>query len=830
MKYLKIAVLLLVVMISFNVVSAFAYEETDEALLFNLGILNEEITEKENVTRAEFTAIVTRLMNINNHTVRKVFEDVELSDENAGSITTLYDLGYISGNGSGYFNPDETILTEHAAKIIVSALGYHDVCIMKNDFVAMAYKLDLFDKIGNSGILSGEKCVKLLSNALKAPYLSTDTVSQNGITYKSDANILFECFDIYTVEGIVSSVDGANLTGTSESSEGQMVINKRNYYISKDSGYGKMLGYKVKAYVEKNTDNIIHCIYKNNRTVEISADDLDTDRTTLKNIYTENKNYAISSDADYLYNGNGYFGITLPEMLIKCGKITLIDNDNDGDYDIVDIYSYISCAVSVANYDTLTLFDFYSNTVPSLEKADRIEVYKNGEKISFSDILQNNIALVAVDKSGKFAQILVTDERVNGTIETLGEDEVEINGKLYKISPSLLAVGDTLTKLSPGKKVELRIDAFGKIAYIRSSENDGLKYGWLIDFALGKGISGGNHEAKLLQENGQIGIFKCVRDLKLNGAKAENDALIAAFSSMGEIKEQLIKYTLDEEGNIKRIYTLSGGEISMDFPYAQRAQASGGLRVFADDGDFVYNANTIIFSVPLYPENAIDEDYTVTTSVYGEYTTSQIAAFDVNEYQIASVIVRKNGSTTNSGTITNDDKNYNPLLVVDKIKMSTNYKGEEEAVLYCRSKNGDVKYYVSEDKYSLISDIKKGDIILLRYNQATEHVIDIYKNIRDAVKTNTFGHVDEIVSTTDGSRYFEWIYGCVYTRFGDTIKISDKETPSKPSDYRVYAAGAAKVIVIGDDIRYGNLANVNPGAKIVLRSRGAAVQEIIVFE
>ena len=71
----------------------------------------------------------------------------------------------------------------------------------------------------------------------------------------------------------------------------------------------------------------------------------------------------------------------------------------------------------------------------------------------------------------------------------------------------------------------------------------------------------------------------------------------------------------------------------------------------------------------------------------------------------------------------------------------------------------------------------------------------------------------------------------VYTRFGDTVKISDKENPSKPSDYRVYSAGSAKVIIVGNDsVRYGSLSNVTPYSEIVLRSRGASVQEIIVYE
>lgn len=831
MKLLKALGVLLLLILSLNI-TASAQDMPDISLLNKLGITDGDISEKENITRAEFAVMTVRFMNTNVPEARKVFSDVGTNDYGAAEITALYDLGYVSGDENGRFNPDEPILSEHAAKMLVCALGYRDVCSLNNSFLSEAQRLGIFRGVTVSGNMTGAECAFMLDNALSADVMYVKTYGDR-VTYEYGKNrdALFVYFDLKTVDGVMDSVCGASLTGSKTTPKDSISIDGTEYSLADDISCSDLLGYRVKAYVDTEDDEVFYCRAYKNETVEIKSDDINKSRTSLKKIVTdENESYEISAEADWLYNGNGYFGITLPELLSVYGTVTLVDNDRDGEYETVSVYDYVSCAVSVVNYNTMALTDFYGNTTEPLEDAVGVNVIKDGKAASFNDISQSDIALVAVDKTKKYAKILVSGERVNGTVELIDGDEVQINGDSYKISPFLSKVSDFRIKLSPGNKVEVRLDAFGKAAYVRFSNSENKKYGYLMDIAFAGGLDG-QCRVKLLADNGVVQVFDSVNSLRINGATATRENIASAFTSFGKFEPQLIRYTVNDEGKITKLFSAGEGSLSMDFPYAQRAQASGGLRVFAADGDFVYNADTVIFSVPMYPEDALDEDYTVSTQVKGEYKTSQIAAFDVNEYQIAAAVVRKNAATSNTGTITNDDKNYNPLLVVDTLSKKLNKKGEEEYVLHCYTKDGEADYYVKDDKYSLVKDLKKGDVILLRYNQATNHVIDVYTNIYQAVRQKTYGHADEIVSNTDGSRWFEWIYGKAVTRFGDTVKISDKPNPQKPSDYRVYVAGTAKVIIVsGDKISYGSLADVTPGTELVLRSRGPSVQEIIIYE
>lgn len=827
MKYLKFSCILLLLLLSFQMVT-FAEGNADEELLVHLGIVNSGLAEQESISRAEFAHIIVEFMNIDSVAARKIYADVDANHPYAADIALLSDLGYINGDGSGNYHPDEAIETAHAAKILVCALGYHPVCRINNSFLAQAQNLGLFKGVSMNGAFDGKACVKMLGNALKAPVLKTKTVGETMTFNNSDsAEALVEYFHLNWIDGVVTSVNGASLTGAGNSS-GQMTVGGYTYPIIGEN-YDGLLGYRVKAYVDED-EEIVYCEAYRNNVVEISADDINENKTTPKMVYTvDNQKYNISGSADYLYNGNGYFEITVADMLPETGSITLIDNDNDGTYDVVSVYDYDVCAVNLVNYNTRTLIDFYGNTIPSMEECKRIEVFRDGTPISFNDISQSQIALVAVDKTGQFARVLVSDKKVSGTIEAVGEKTVELGGTEYEIAPGLLNNAEAMEKLSAGNKVDLRLEPFGKVAYIRSSLQETLRYGYLMKIS-SDGAFLSNFDMKILLDDGQIDIFKTASKVKLNDKTMTEEAVKSAFFEFGEFVPQIIKYQTDETGNIRTVYTAAGSNLSLDFNFIQRAQS--GTRVFAADGDFIYNSNTVIFSVPKFTEDAVDEDYSIAGTVSGDYATSEIAAYDVDEFNTAAAVVRKNATTQNNGKITSNDKNYNPLLVVDKITKGINEKrGESEYLLYCHSRNGSLRYFVSSENYHLVENLKKGDAIIIKYNEATEYVLDVYLDIVNAVDAKSHTHRDEIVSSTDGSRWFEWIYGKVDSRYGDMIKISDKESPSKPSDYRIYAAGAAKVMIVGnEEIRYGSLADVTPDSEIVLRSRGPSVMEIIVYE
>ena len=92
-------------------------------VLSNNGIINgvseDKYEPERNVTRSEFSALVTRMMNYDKNEYRNVFTDVSSDSWYAGDVQTLYDKKIINGVSENEFAPNELITREQGAKILV---------------------------------------------------------------------------------------------------------------------------------------------------------------------------------------------------------------------------------------------------------------------------------------------------------------------------------------------------------------------------------------------------------------------------------------------------------------------------------------------------------------------------------------------------------------------------------------------------------------------------------------------------------------------------------------------------------------------------------------
>lgn len=77
---------------------------------------------KSDITRAEFTAMVLRALNIEEAPYKNAFSDVSENDWYAGIMQAAYDKGIIAGTDSGA-EPNAKLTREQAVKIIIAALG-----------------------------------------------------------------------------------------------------------------------------------------------------------------------------------------------------------------------------------------------------------------------------------------------------------------------------------------------------------------------------------------------------------------------------------------------------------------------------------------------------------------------------------------------------------------------------------------------------------------------------------------------------------------------------------------------------------------------------------
>ena len=834
----KSMVLCLICLILINICCLPAVSEAEEAaqgigILEILGICSPEILEKETITRGEFAQIAINFQNSGSFSALSdtKFSDVPKTHENSGAIAALTDLGYINGDENGKFNPNEPILVSHAVKIMVEILGYGFYTDGIPDYLFQAQSLGLLAGVNTNGSLSGEACVQLLANALEAKTLVPSKIGSQVELAKEKAIEAF--YDLNRVSGVVQAIGDLSLTGAYGNIGDSAVVDGVTY----DNEYDELrtlLGYQVSLYVRNTDQTIIYAQPRKNSSVTVIDKDIVKSDCSMKTLAVLDENgreiyYDFDDEVDVIYNGNGYYAYTLEDILPEYGSVTMIDNDNDGEYEVVRVENYLTAAVNSADFENYRILDLYGRTYPEMKDVKELYITKNGKKALFSDMFQGDVAGIGMDKDGKYANVVISNQKANGIVQTVSEKEITIGNETYEFAPSFTNLVESVRPaLRPGDKINATLDIYGRIAYVKKN-SDRLEYGYLINVEK-KSVYG--YEIKLLTEAGSVEIYPVADDAKIDDkAKVDEENLIKYFSETSKIiSPTLIKYRLNAEGEISRLYSESSGLFVRDFDYKKRSEA-GGARVFSDDGDFVYDMSTVIFNVPDpdYVEECEDSEYTSPKNVtsYVDYNTSEVAAFDVNEFGVAGAVVKRS-TVFRSRTMTADEKRVLPILVVTEIRESVNPKGDDIKMVCGYDRSGKQTYAVREENYSLLSDVEPGDAIICLVDGITNYLVDLYMVNK---RSNTTYNIQKDKVGSGNIAYYEVVFGKVYNRYGDILKTSYITSPSRPMDYKLFPASGCVVMVVNskNKVRYGTLSEVGIGSTVLIRASASAVWEIILY-
>ena len=160
---------------------------------------------------------------------------------------------------------------------------------------------------------------------------------------------------------------------------------------------------------------------------------------------------------------------------ITNGSLRLVDNDNDGVFDVIftENYLYIiadgvlaSKNVIMNAYQSPVSFDFYN--------VENYSIIYNGKEITLSDIKQKdvlNILSTGNDNDDKVI-IYITRDKITGKVtgRDTSEETVEIDNVSYRLSDVYMCAGENkdsgYVELKMGKEYDIYLDKFGKIAYV----------------------------------------------------------------------------------------------------------------------------------------------------------------------------------------------------------------------------------------------------------------------------------------------------------------------------------------------------------------------------
>lgn len=732
-----------------------------------------------NVTRAEFAAMLLRMLGLDQTIAPQEapFPDVAVEYWAAGTIDSAKRSGIITGYEDGTFGPEKNVSYEEALTMIIRAIGYSNYSapseIWYSTYVESARRLNITDKAdGNVGTLATRACIaQLIYNTLDVYYRENDTIrsqtimekylgiekkegiiASNSYTSLSSPDVNLKENEVMIMESETGKTQTYRVDNLTEYDD--MLGAKITFYSrsSKNSSYDEIVMFTAKNSVEKQTidaslledskcqDNVIS-YYKTSKATSLSTFALDSNNVVIYNGKLYADTAEMSSFAEVLADGN------LPDV----GQISVLNRDNDSDYDVVFIDAYEHYAVSSVVSSTYTVTDKISSVdgksvvLDTTDDSQIISFVSNkGAKLSFGSI-RKNVAIAVKESNAnsgtKLITVVIMNDTVSGEVSAISSNSLKIGSTEYEYSPiAAWKTEDSISAPEKGKKYTLFLDVNGKVfAYVKTESTDeDAKYGYIIGFKQSSSSSMSEEPIylQILTQTGTKQWIPFAKNTRINGDSINGDYSGAESILADEAEKQaklddlrnqaarqLIKYTVktsngttvfDEITTVTDETDTTGGDAEDDelrmfggFDSNDSVKYSSSSKQFSSGSQKVYLGSAIVFVVPEDMKNS--DDYKKgSTSDFTSGKYYHIEAFDISTSKTAKVIVLYGGDSTTPVKATtayfrveeiiedmNDTNNETMLKVIGYEGTSTSLK----------------EYWISPKTESEANRLEKGDIV-----------------------------------------------------------------------------------------------------------------------
>lgn len=858
--------------------------EQNTAFLHGLGITDREaLSDSGVVSRGKFTDMVIRAMNIAPSETEKIFADVTNKTLFAPAITEAAHLGIITGNGTGTFNPDEAIEPGAAVKICVAALGYNKMAYAYGGYpmgyTAIAGELKLTSNVNISGKeLTGKDAAQLIYNFLNSDICEITAVKGDEIKQARShgKSPLTEYFNLKKIRGIMKAANGKSMLYDTGNIIGKINIDGKAF--KSDARYiSDSFGCLVTAWYN-DSETVKHIITeKSNRIVEIKAEDVD--RVEGSRLYTfENNNkkiYSLNPALTFVKNGRS-IEYTDSDFVFPDGIIRLVDNDNDGKYDVADVSEYNYFVVTSVDAYGKKLYDSKSGSM--LDLSEENEKYKsvmltdkNGSLSETApyDIASDTVLRVTESDDGEYISAVAVRKNVSGTVTEISQDTIKIDGQEYFIN-SYFKKHEIITA---GYKYTFLLSDTDEIIALSSVSSDSMKYGYFYGY--NRKTSGLNNDIKIavLSAQGEYLYLSVADKVIFDGImmRKTDPRIESALWNGTHPIYQLIRYELSGDGKVHKIDTATDAVGDVTDKYKNIVYTDDSLtRQFGNTAAYwhrdynvflpniLYSSKTIIISVPEKVTNSDgsqipEEQFRVVMPAElraaGKYN---IDAYDMNADMIPGVIVIYDTETGNSSAV----RTSTAMSLVEGLSKGINGDGETvyfvdvwRAGKYCR-------YTMTADFY----DEKKAAGKLPSPGDAVRIQADSKNKITalsvDARYNKNYNDKNFIVLLTEqapasSQADYNMFTGTVYSHTPTTlaIRVNDTKTVAN-SSYSAEArdgiaafsitsstrvviyngktgiASQGKIDMLTDEVSAG----IENASKIALKSYTHSVQTIIIYK
>lgn len=541
----------------------------------------------ESVKRSEFARMVMELLGADETlgSGEIPFKDVNSETENSDAIRYVYNFGLMNGVSIDSFSPESSITYMQALKTVLNALGYEDLAMSQGGYptgyMKFAQKLGLMKNVrGNhNGPLTFESAAVLLCHAAETELCEVSSISSTGTYYEKDSSrLLINVYhDIYTDRGIMTDNGRTSVNRKSALYSDKVIIGGRT--LTGGTNRIKNLIGRNLTYYYKNNGGIYTLLYAHedptyNNIVTLHANQIRPDNANFSktclvaDVNHAIRNYKIDVYANLIYNGIFDETFTKNSFKITEGTITLIDADNDSDYELVCVEEYMDIVVGNHIKDD-RISSFYS--VPgyssiSYKDCDIVifeDVY--GNEIPAEEIFSKNVLSVYRSKDNKMIRFVQSAEKASIRVDSYYEDYdelvVEYDGKKYNISNNYIELmknrADSYPQPELGTSYDIYLNFENRIVMFEKTFGK-KQYAYLLTVAHGKGFESDDVKLRMHLETDDTVIVTAKDRITINGEEGKDPNELFTNTDLfvdGNFVPQLVCVVLNQKGMLVSIET-----------------------------------------------------------------------------------------------------------------------------------------------------------------------------------------------------------------------------------------------------------------------------------
>lgn len=785
-----------------------------------LGVIDASYDPATYVTRRKMADIIVKYMNItpSANTNGTPFRDVTMKDSSFASICTLYNMNIITGDDQLRFNPDDYVTYDQALVFIVNAIGHKMFAEREGGYPTGYHRVAIkHDMLKGLAMQKGTDPVhfpdlyKMLEAALDAATVVPQYYGDGSVTYTlSDTDTyLYETYGIRKYHGIVTGNENTKLTSADSYLTDEQIEIDGQLYDTPGYVYDYFLGYAVDYYVKVNsvTDAVMVYIEEArnyNDVTKIDAEDILAGKTTSDRIYytdeeNEEKEYHITFDANYdvIYNKQCWAGYgNLANTIPTTGYIEALDNNNDGDIDVLFIYEYKNYEVASTDSYMEQVIGENGDVLDLDSSSHEIKYYFVGEtkKRNFNSVTVGSVISVLESKGAeRVITVYINAEEIVGKIIGSQTDlGYQIGEEWYKAAYNYVA--DGYEALVPGLEGAFKLDMNGEIAAY--SKDASAKEGEMIGIVVGTEPSTStlSHsiDMKIFTHEGEFVQAPVAQRIMINGVRYDIDDDTEFANAKAKLDATadvyLVRFMFNNAGEISTIDTTKSRDIDGTIDVLAENKAdymtsrSGRMFMYKDNSNNgcisrLSETHYTIMTIPGAANRLEDDKYDVyTDQVRGDRwwgkrpsgsgavinsATYSLYSFGLSEVTMINVMVfrladqavgsgvKEPSPTLNDqfGMVTdfsiglNEDDEQIPVIQIDggdgvrMAKEVTYYNAVQTAGAICNSE--DLINGITESNSS-VSKLDKGTVIMYSTNLAGDIISIKFVVDSDGNKLSTF--------------------------------------------------------------------------------------------